>query len=505
MSARTVFFALIATLVIVGSAMAAWRHIDAGVPFWPGVQQPVWLVEARIDFEATGEGVLVSFNIPSDPPGFDVSFAHTASPGYGFDKVEEDGVLRGEWSIREASGPQTLYYKIHAVPNGRAYRHSNPTQEPPTPSAPTWSGAEETAAAQILERAKQASSTPESLTRQLIAAFRGPVDDNASLLLNRYERVEVIERLLHQAGVPARRAMGLRLEDGRRNQSPTPLLEVYASEYWVPFDPQTGHQGVADDMLLWHRGGASLIDLFGGSGARVVFSMNQQRVPAEQLARMDEQGALISMLSVHQLPIEQQTVFKLLLLLPLGALVTVFLRVLVGVRTSGTFMPVLIALAFLQTELLAGLVSFVGIVALGLLLRSYLSRLNLLLVARIATVIVIVVFLIGLLSLLGYQLGFATGMTLAFFPIIIIAWTIERMSILWEEEGPHEVLVQGSGSLIVALAAYALMSWPLMQHLTFNFPEINLIVVALIMLMGQYTGYRLLELRRFGAFTEKSG
>jgi hypothetical protein len=40
-----------------------------------------------------------------------------------------------------------------------------------------------------------------------------------------------------------------------------------------------------------------------------------------------------------------------------------------------------------------------------------------------------------------------------------------------------------------------------MGHLSFHFPEINLVIVALIMLMGNYTGYKLLELRRFRAMS----
>jgi hypothetical protein len=32
------------------------------------------------------------------------------------------------------------------------------------------------------------------------------------------------------------------------------------------------------------------------------------------------------------------------------------------------------------------------------------------------------------------------------------------------------------------------------QHLTFNFPELNLVLLALILAMGQYTGYKLTEL-----------
>ena len=76
------------------------------------------------------------------------------------------------------------------------------------------------------------------------------------------------------------------------------------------------------------------------------------------------------------------------------------------------------------------------------------------------------------------------------------------MSILWEEEGPHEVLIQGGGSLVVAVMAYLLMELPLLKHLSFNFPELNLVLLALILAMGQYTGYKLSELRRFRAMDE---
>jgi len=162
----------------------------------------------------------------------------------------------------------------------------------------------------------------------------------------------------------------------------------------------------------------------------------------------------------------------------------------------------LIALVFLQTALLPGLLAFVTVVIVGLLMRGYLSQLNLLLVARIAALIVLVIFLISLLSIIGYQLGVSTGMIITFFPMIIIAWTIERLSILWEEEGPRDVLLQGGGSLLVAVISYLLMQWSLMQHLSFNFPELNLVLLAAILAMGQYTGYKLLELRRFAVLAD---
>jgi hypothetical protein len=84
--------------------------------------------------------------------------------------------------------------------------------------------------------------------------------------------------------------------------------------------------------------------------------------------------------------------------------------------------------------------------------------------------------------------------------MIIIAWTIERLSILWEEEGPKAVATQGGGSLFVATIAYLFMQARPVQHLTFNFPELNLVLLAMILVMGQYTGYKLTELRRFADF-----
>lgn len=41
------------------------------------------------------------------------------------------------------------------------------------------------------------------------------------------------------------------------------------------------------------------------------------------------------------------------------------------------------------------------------------------------------------------------------------------------------------------------MSNRLVEHLTFNFPELILSLLAIILVLGRYTGYRLSELYRF--------
>ena len=502
MTKRLTFYAMVVMIALSGFLLTALRHFETGIPLFPGEERSVWLVEARIDFRAAGNAVTVSFSLPEQLPGFDLYQEQAASPGYGFSIITDKGDRRGEWTKRKAQGEQSLYYSAQFAEMDDAVSQQ-PTSVP-LAVAVFWDDAQSTAAQELLNRASATSSTPRSLTRELIKLLNSPSagQNTALLLAGGHSSSELLHKLLNQAGVPTRVVMGLYLEDARRRQHLVEMVEIYTDEHWLVFNPRTGEPGVPGNFLLWHRGGKSLLDVTGGRQSRVSFSIVRQRVPALQLAQAQGAESVFSIMGIHRLPVEEQSMFKLLLLLPLGAVVVVFMRVMIGLQTAGTFMPILVALAFLQTSLLPGLISFVSIVGIGLLLRSYLSRLNLLLVARIATLLVLVIFIISALSIIGYQMGYSTGMTITFFPMIIIAWTIERMSILWEEEGPHEVLIQGGGSLFVAIIAFLLMDMPLLKHLTFNFPEVNLILLAAILGMGQYTGYKLSELYRFRAMDE---
>ncbi len=313
--------------------------------------------------------------------------------------------------------------------------------------------------------------------------------------------------MLHKARVPASVVYGLNLQDGRRRQSLTPLLRVWNGNdsqiFELPGEKSSASVLLAADtpLLLWEQRGAPVLDVTGGTDSSIRFSMlkREESTYANIAENLSSQHDFLNF-SIHSLPVEEQAMFKTILLIPIGALIVCVLRIIIGIRTSGTFMPVLIALAFIQTSLVTGLVGFLLVVATGLFIRGYLSRLNLLLVARITAVIITVIAIISIFSVLSYKLGLTEGLKITFFPMIILSWTIERMSILWEEEGGREVMVQGGGSLLTAVLAYWAMSDPWVRHLTFNFIGIQFIVLALVLLIGSYTGYRLLELKRFKAF-----
>jgi len=194
-----------------------------------------------------------------------------------------------------------------------------------------------------------------------------------------------------------------------------------------------------------------------------------------------------------------QNLYRVVLMLPLGALVVAIMRVVIGVPTFGTFMPILIALAFRETQLLWGLALFLTLVFVGLSLRLMLTQLRLLLVPRLAVILVVVVCLMLAITLLSYRLGIEQGLSIALLPMVILTMTIERMSIVWEERGFGETAKETLGTLVVAICGFYVMNEPHLNHLMFYFPELLLVVLAALLLLGAYSGYRLTELFRFSA------
>jgi hypothetical protein len=278
-------------------------------------------------------------------------------------------------------------------------------------------------------------------------------------------------------------------------------LEVYQDGSWQAYDLETGQRRVPKDYLPWWRGAGPMVSLSGGTelSTKVSVTLDKQSALLSAAAHEKRSRPALFEFSPLVLPIASQAVYHVLLVVPVGVLILVVMRNLIGVKTFGTFMPVLIALAFRETRLVSGIILFCLLVGAGLALRFYLEQLKLLVVPRLAAVLIVVLHLMFLLDLLSHKFGLQPGLSVTLFPMVIMTMTIERMSVVWEERGPSEALTQGLGSLAVASLAYVVMNLDYLQHLFFVFPELTLIVLSITLLLGRYTGYRLLELKRFKA------
>jgi hypothetical protein len=493
-------------LVSIGLSLCYYKVTRLGLPLAPTEQADVWTVEARIEFKPKNDiSVKAQLYIPRVPYGYTVVDENFVSSNYGL-TTEDDGVRRSaQWAVRKATGYQVLYYRLHLARDPMP--SSPPPAQPPPPAAtPEFPEMILPAVRAVIEEARSKSADDLSFSRELLTRLNAATPDaNVSLLRQDMQAPEQwvarIADILAKAGVSARVTHILRLTDGARHAALTPWLEVYAGEEWQAFNPQTAESGVPKEAIVWHIGKEPVLDVAGGKNAKVEYSVTrhaqEMTVVAEQRAR--QMGSRLMEFSLFSLPVQTQNTYRVLMLAPIGAFLIVILRNVIGVRTFGTFMPILIALAFRETKLLWGVALFALVVALGLGIRFYLEYLKLLLVPRLASVLTIVILLMATVSLLSHKLGLDRGVSVALFPMVIMTMTVERMSLVWEELGPLEALHQGAGSLIVAALGYVLMSSKFLGHLVFVFPELLLVVLAATLLLGRYTGYRLTELWRFRA------
>lgn len=494
---------LVGSLLALGIGITLYKVFFLGFALAPTERRMVWTVEAEITFEAHGEPVEVSVNLPDNLNDLVVVDVVDENPDYTYRVENVSGVRRGIWARDGAQGPQRIYQRlnVYRLESGQG-READPDEAAPR-SVPL-DGSAGKLADLLLDRARdRGAETPLALARDILLQLNLPENNtSASSLLELKDDfggpLELARSLLHKAGVTTRVVRGVFLNETGHKNAVKSYLEVLDGETWQMLDPRDIEVVDSDSFLIWQSNNESLLEVVGGTNSRVSFATVENSVMANKVAIEAELGKTpLVDFSIYTLPVHAQNTFKLLLLIPFGALVVAVMRNLVGIRTSGTFLPILIALTFLQTSLFIGLALFVLIVALGLVLRSYLNRLNLLLVPRISAVLVFVIVIYLAISVISHKMGSDIGLLVTFFPMIIISWTIERMSILWEEEGFREVFIQGGGSLLTASLIYLLLSSRLVGHLAYSFPELLLVVLAAILLIGSYTGYRLSELRRF--------
>lgn len=191
---------------------------------------------------------------------------------------------------------------------------------------------------------------------------------------------------------------------------------------------------------------------------------------------------------------------SLLALLPLTALLIVVLRVVVGLRTLGTFSPILLALGHAQAGLVVGVGLTAAMLLAGLAAQPLLRRLRLPRVARLAVLIgVVSALLLGFQSLAADGGGRAWGATL---PVVVTAVIIERLWEVWDLDGPLDAAKEAAVTLAVSVAVAVLLLSPALRYAAATAPATLALTSAVLAgVVGTYRGLRLSELGRFRAAT----
>lgn len=497
--------ALVIAAIGLTAAIYKWKVLK--FPLLASESVTVWTVQARVEFQADGSPNLAVLQLPNPNaiPNFSILDENFLSRGYSQEVRKTRQGRAVEWVKRDDRGTTVLYYTAQLVRDANPYVD---TSKPRLGQPPELSEPERGALDTLFNQVRAESADIATFSRAFVRKLSGTLSDEARILLARRQsipqRVNFIVGALAVRKIPARVIQGFVLGQGQPNVSLKPYLQVHNEREWITIDPETGASGMPEDFLLWSTSDTPILEVRSDRRPILEISVQTNLADAVQLAerRTSVRDERLIAYSLLALPIDKQEVYKMLLMVPIGAFVMLLLRNVVGVKTFGTFMPVLVALAFEQTSLFSGLVLFTVVVTLGLLVRGLMEKLKLLLVPRLTAVLILVVLLMAAVSIISHQLKIEVGLSVALFPMVIMTMTIERLSIAWDERGGGYALKQGIGSLVVACICYMVMSYDPLRHLMFTFPELLLVLFSLTLLLGRYSGYRLTELLRFRSVSQ---
>lgn len=526
---------LISVLVCIGAFSIFYQAFILKVPLTENETSNHWTIDAKINFFVRGnKPVNGQFFVPSEENGYlryiksKESVISSENYGKSFEDMDNGNRLL-TFTSRRASGLQTIYYRLVLTQRDSSNAIKS-VAGPTTRESIPLTEQQQVAADTLITSIRKKSLDTASFITETIKVVNEDKNDNVALLLGNNttitNKVNVIELLLSQAKIPMERVHTIRLISGL-NKTPELWIRSYIQPTvvkakpdanatdkqasakdarWFYFNPVTGKKGLPNDRIIWWVGDDSLLTVDNGIKPSVNFSISNSELTAKgiisEMAGEKEASTFITY-SLYSLPIKVQQTYMVMIMIPIGVLVILILRNIVGLQTLGTFTPVLIALAFKSTGLIFGICLFTVIVALGLSVRSYLEHLKLQMLPRLSVVLTFVVILIAAISLFSHKLGLEEGLSVTLFPMVILTMTIERLSITWEERGGTYAFKVAIGTLFAASLAYLIMKIPALVYFVFTFPGILLILVGFMLAMGRYRGYRLTELFRFKALLKE--
>ncbi len=339
---------------------------------------------------------------------------------------------------------------------------------------------------------------------------KGPTDALTALRLveascNGKNRLMVA--LLRARGIPARMANGLILQKNRKRTTHAWTL-VRIGDAWVPFCPTNGYFAeIPAHYLELAKGDKAVFVHTKHIGFDWRFVIQHQLSHREQAVFTNANNPM-NILSVwtslkdYHISLE---LIMIILMIPIGATVVAFARNLIGVLPFGTFMPALIAVSFRDTGLVLGALFFLIVIVVCASVDVILMRMRLLHVPRLVIMITLVVMSIMALSVVCLKLGYSTGAAVSLFPMAILSLTCERFAQTVLEDGLKAAMQRMAATFFVAAACFFVYELEFLQIIIVAFPELLLANIGINLILGSWTGMRLMEYYRFRELLRSEG
>lgn len=188
----------------------------------------------------------------------------------------------------------------------------------------------------------------------------------------------------------------------------------------------------------------------------------------------------------------------LLLLLPLIATLVSMLHYLFGLSGYGLFMPTMIAVTFLVTGVFGGLVLFGLVLGISVISGLFLKKLKLHFWPARAINLMFISCGTFVLMILSSYTKMLDLTKISIFPMLLMILLVEEFVRTQLIKSRREAVRLTVGTLVLAILGSIAMNFRWAQETVLVNPELTIILVlAVNLLVGNYTGMRLMEIKRF--------
>ena len=521
---------VIAILLVLGLGSALFKILTGDYSFERIIPQPSYSVEITMSFIGNGEDVVVRTFLPRNEMAQTIRNELSDAGGLNFHRETTAHWDRGEWTQRTATGSYRISYSFEAVVRPVIFQIDPDIVIPEsyTENFEPYLRATDNIQVMdpiIMEIIRDIGISDEShvlpvlqqLYDRVLAMgnrpFKGTTDAVTAARLDAAScngKSRLFIAMARRLGIPSRLVGGLILNAGSKRTTHQ-WIEVYIAGYWVPIDALNGHfASLPGNYLALYRGDESMFRHSRNIGFDYQYEIHKRTLTNDRLAGFlgRQEFSIYSVLNTLMKGNISFAVLQFLLVIPLGVLVVVFSRNIIGINTLGTFLPALMAMAVRGTGFVPGMAAFVLVLVLTVLFRFPLEKLGILHTPKLAILMIIVIFgLLGLSALAGIAgiealstIGAATV-----FPIAILTITSERLAITIVEEGTSKTIQILLQTLLVMAACYVVMGSVALKAIMVAFPELLLVVIAINLWIGTWTGLRVSEMLRFRSLYAESG
>jgi len=194
----------------------------------------------------------------------------------------------------------------------------------------------------------------------------------------------------------------------------------------------------------------------------------------------------------------------LVLLLPFIGTMIGFLQHFVGLTGFGIFIPAALAVTFLATGTLNGLVLLAVIFVATLFTGRILKKFHLYYWPRRAITLMIISMVTFFLLITSPLLKLKELAQVSIFPILLLILLSEEFTRAQLGKSRRSAIRLTLGTIVISLLGASIIKWEMFQKFILLNPEVAFLAILVInILIGQYGGWRLLEYRRFKSILEK--